>query len=246
MSRSAAGSGKTTRESSCNALPVAFRESSHFIVTNNEIPNERSIMDKIIGDKFAFTLVILCCFSAFIANIIHSTSKLLPDPNGKCSLDIASIIGPVEGLNCPFPLANSVLRISISCYLFCFLIIVIIVLKCYGVYGSGCYSRFSLSQCIACTVNVLSVSHYLCFISVIMDCYSIFTAYKFSKHTMGKNELSYFLQFFVVSMQSAHPQTEMVNSRSFWTDKRLIRMHQRVVNSQSSSLTCWYYAVVPP
>eukprot|EP00483_Globobulimina_turgida_P001874 UN01876 len=136
-------------------------------------------MDKIAADAFSLTLVVLCCFSAFIANIIHSIRKLLPGPSQKCTLQMASIIGPVEQFQCPFPIFNSILRISTSCYLFCFLIILIIILKSYSRYG--CFPYFSLTQCISCALYVLSLSHYLCFISLIMDCYSIYTAINFSQ-----------------------------------------------------------------
>lgn len=179
--RAAITSGKTTRESSCNALPLAYHNSSHY-VSNNDDLNRESIIDKIIADKFSFTLVLLSCFSAFLANIVASINKLPASTH--CSWQDASIIGPMDRYNCPFPISNSVLRISISCYLICFLIIVIIILTNYKNYH--CFQNLSFTQCIACTITVLSLSHYLCFISIIMDSYSIYTALKFSQYEMDK------------------------------------------------------------
>ena len=173
-------SGKTTRESSCNALPIAFRASSH--VSNNDVLNNETIMDKIIADRFAFTLILLCCLCTFFANIVASIHKLTPSDT--CSLQKASIIGPIEAYQCPFPIINSVIRISISCYLICFLIVVTIILKSYESYGCG--PSFSIKQCITFIMHVLSFSHYLCFISLVMDCYSIYTAYKLSQYQITK------------------------------------------------------------
>ena len=136
------------------------------------------IMDKIMDDRFSFTLVLMCIFAAFIANIIHSAQKVLP--REECPLALAAIIGPVEQYNCPFPILNSVLRISISCYLFLFLIVLIISFKSYSAYS--CPARFSLEKCMPWTIAVLSVSHYLCFISIVMDCYVVYTAFKFTRH----------------------------------------------------------------
>ena len=174
-------SGKTTRESSCNALPAAFR-SSPYNASNNDDVNKETIMDKIIADRFAFTLVLLCCLCAFFANIVASIHKLLPSDT--CSLKKASIIGPMEEYQCPFPIINSVFRISISCYLICFLFIVVIILQSFKNYG--CCPSFSIDQCITCTMHVLSFSHYLCFISLIMDCNSMYTAFRFSQYKTGK------------------------------------------------------------
>eukprot|EP01083_Nonionella_stella_P104407 299177_1 len=168
-------SGKTTRESSCNALPLAYHNSSHF-VSNAESINRETIMDKIVADGFSFALVLLCCFSAFIANLIHSCYKF--SPSAKCDWFLAGIIGPVEKLNCPFPFPNSVLRILISSYLFCCLLIVVLLMHC-----KSC-TCLSLTRCISCLMTVLSVSHYLCFISITMDSYAIYTAYKFSQYKL--------------------------------------------------------------
>ena len=165
-------SGKVTRESSCNALPLAYHNSSHYVSNDSKISNG-TIMHKIIADKFSFVLVLLCCFCAFLANIVSSANKL---SSKQCSWKLAAIIGPVEHRKCPFPLINSILRISISIYLILFLIILICVLHTYQ--HRACYSRVSLSQCIACTITILSLTRYLCLISIIMDCYSVYIAYK--------------------------------------------------------------------
>lgn len=137
-------------------------------------------MDKIMADRFSFTLVLLCIFSAFLANIIHSAQKVLPSED--CPLALASIIGPVEQYQCPFPILNSVLRISISCYLFVLLIAIVVSIKTYSLYS--CPARFSSKDGLSWTVAVLSVSHYLCFISIVMDCYVVYTAFKFTRHQM--------------------------------------------------------------